>query len=165
MNSFSSTSSRQVGYALDSRFLDHRNPSGHPERPERLESVMAMLDQLEAGDGLEQVSGEKIPLDLVTQIHSQELVQALSASMRQPYTRFDADTYACSDSFEVARLAAGHGVELTRRVLAGTLGAGFALIRPPGHHAESNPPVVGMALARKSTAPGYARSVIPPASL
>ena len=138
MNSFSSTFSRRVGYALDSRFLDHRNPSGHPECPERLESVMAMLDELGTRDQLGKVCGEMVPLDLVTQVHSKELVQALSDSMRQPYTRFDADTYACSDSFEVARLAAGHGVELTRRVLAGTLGAGFALIRPPGHHAESN---------------------------
>ncbi len=127
-----------LGYALDSRFLDHRNPSGHPECPGRLESVMAMLDELARRDRLEKVSGEVVPLDLVTQVHSKELVQVLSDSMRQPYTRFDADTYACSDSFGVARLAAGQGVELTRRVLAGTPGAGLALIRPPGHHAESN---------------------------
>ncbi len=128
----------RVGYALDSRVLDHRNPSGHPECPQRLESIMAMLDQLEGRDRLQQVFGEMVPLDLATQVHSHELVQALSESMGQPYTRFDADTYACSDSFEVARLATGHGVELTRRVVAGTLGAGFALIRPPGHHAETN---------------------------
>ena len=128
----------RVGYALDSRFLDHRNPAGHPERPERLESVMAMLDELEGGDRWEQVCGEMVPLDLVAQVHSAVLVQALRESMGQPYTRLDADTYTCSDSFEVARLASGHGVELTRRVLAGTLAAGFALIRPPGHHAETN---------------------------
>ena len=128
----------RVGYALDSRFLDHLNPAGHPERPERLESVMAMLDELEGGDRWEQVCGEMVPLDLVAQVHSAVLVQALRESMGQPYTRLDADTYTCSDSFEVARLASGHGVELTRRVLAGTLAAGFALIRPPGHHAETN---------------------------
>ena len=127
-----------MGYALDSRFLDHRNPSGHPECPERLESVMAMLDEFGRRDQLERVSAEMVPLDLLTRVHSQELVQALGDSMRQPYTRFAADTYAGSDSFEVARLATGHGVELTRRVLAGTLDAGLALIRPPGHHAETN---------------------------
>ncbi len=127
-----------LGYALDARFLDHQNPSSHPECPGRLESVMAMLDELGRKDQMEQVSAEMVPLDLVTQVHSLELVQALRDSMRQPYTRFDADTYAGSDSFEVARLATGHGVELTRRVLAGSLGAGLALIRPPGHHAESD---------------------------
>ena len=127
-----------LGYALDPRFLDHQNPSGHPECPERLESVMAMLGKFRRRDQLQQVSAEMVSLDLVTQVHSLELVQALRDSMTQPYTRFDADTYADSSSFEVARLATGHGVELTRRVLAGSLGAGLALIRPPGHHAESD---------------------------
>ena len=65
----------RVGYALDSRFLDHRNPSGHPECPQRLESIMAMLDQLEGRDRLQQVFGERVPLDLATQVHSHPLCQ------------------------------------------------------------------------------------------
>ncbi len=129
---------KRAGYAVDRRLLDHRNPDGHPERPERLKSIMAMLQELEGMDRLEQVSGEMVDLELVTGVHSDRLVETLGESMGRPCTRLDSDTYASADSFDVARLAAGLGVELTRRVVAGTLAAGFALIRPPGHHAETD---------------------------
>jgi acetoin utilization deacetylase AcuC-like enzyme len=46
------------------------------------------------------------------------------------------DTAICPASERVARLAAGSTVALARRVLRGDLAAGFAAVRPPGHHAE-----------------------------
>ena len=52
--------------------------------------------------------------------------------------QLDPDTYACRDSARAARLAAGGLVDLTRRVLSGALANGFALLRPPGHHAEAD---------------------------
>lgn len=39
-------------------------------------------------------------------------------------------------SVECARRAAGGLIALTAAVLSGAVGAGMALIRPPGHHAE-----------------------------
>jgi len=128
----------RLGYAFDPRFLEHRTPPSHPERPERLQAIMGMLERLDERPSLLPVAGKPVPFSLLTQVHSEELVQKLRDSAGRPHTRFDADTYAVAESFEVARLAAGHGVELTRRVIAGSLDSGFALIRPPGHHAESN---------------------------
>src|SRR5690606_34202398 len=49
--------------------------------------------------------------------------------------RADADTVVARHSLAVALLAAGGGVEATRRVLAGDVSQALCLIRPPGHHA------------------------------
>jgi acetoin utilization deacetylase AcuC-like enzyme len=48
----------------------------------------------------------------------------------------DADTAVGKGSAEIARLAAGTVVALCREVARGSLRAGFAAVRPPGHHAE-----------------------------
>jgi acetoin utilization deacetylase AcuC-like enzyme len=47
----------------------------------------------------------------------------------------DLDTYLCRGSYEIALLAAGGVVQLAREVSSGKVQNGFALIRPPGHHA------------------------------
>eukprot|EP01079_Euglenida_sp_SAG-EU17-18_P002251 gene2251-3123_t len=48
---------------------------------------------------------------------------------------FNADAYTNEDTNLVARLAAGSLVDLVESVVCGDLENGFALIRPPGHHA------------------------------
>jgi acetoin utilization deacetylase AcuC-like enzyme len=42
------------------------------------------------------------------------------------------------DSYEIARLAAGGVIEATDAVLDGTVDNAYALVRPPGHHAEAD---------------------------
>jgi acetoin utilization deacetylase AcuC-like enzyme len=46
------------------------------------------------------------------------------------------DTSTCAKSYEAALLAAGGFSELIKAVMEGNLDNGFALVRPPGHHAE-----------------------------
>ena len=46
------------------------------------------------------------------------------------------DTAISKESARIARLAAGSVAALCREVAAGRLEAGFAAVRPPGHHAE-----------------------------
>jgi acetoin utilization deacetylase AcuC-like enzyme len=48
----------------------------------------------------------------------------------------DPDTYTSPDTYEVALLSAGAGVEMVERVLGGKDQRALALVRPPGHHAE-----------------------------
>src|SRR4030095_3390785 len=50
----------------------------------------------------------------------------------------DPDTFVSSASYEVALLAAGASVDLALRIPHGEARAGFAAVRPPGHHAESD---------------------------
>lgn len=46
--------------------------------------------------------------------------------------------YLCKDSDNAARIAAACTVSLARKVAKGELRNGFAIVRPPGHHAEPN---------------------------
>ena len=57
--------------------------------------------------------------------HSRELIDRV----RETRGWIDADTICTDTTFESALLAAGAAIEAVRR-------GGFALARPPGHHAE-----------------------------
>ena len=47
----------------------------------------------------------------------------------------DLDTPFARGAFDIAAIAAGGAIELTKAILAGEVENGYALIRPPGHHA------------------------------
>ncbi len=127
-----------VGIVFDQRFRRHASPAPHPERPERLAAIESHL----AGRGLTERC-RRVPARPATDeellaIHTREHVDAVDDTARRPFTQLDPDTYANSESAEAARLAAGGLIDLVRNVLAGDLGSGFALLRPPGHHAEAD---------------------------
>jgi acetoin utilization deacetylase AcuC-like enzyme len=121
----------------DSRFLDHRGPDGHPECPERLLAVSRVLAEFE--DSFESVMPREATREEILRVHERAHWDRIrqSAGAGEP-TRLDPDTYACRDSFEVAKLAAGAAVNLVRDVAEGRARAGVAAVRPPGHHAESD---------------------------
>ena len=62
----------------------------------------------------------------LTRVHTPAYVELL-ASIKRP-TLLDADTVAYATSWDAAQLAAGIALEAVDR-------GGFALVRPPGHHA------------------------------
>jgi acetoin utilization deacetylase AcuC-like enzyme len=98
------------------------HPTGsHPERPER---IRALLDALPC-----EVVSRRASVDELTACHERDYVEtiaAVSASGRTGY--LDPDTICTPSSYELACLAAGTAIEAVER-------GGFALGRPPGHHA------------------------------
>jgi acetoin utilization deacetylase AcuC-like enzyme len=96
--------------------LLHPNP-GHPESQERLAVLL---------DAFEYDEVEPASVDAVLRCHTPEHVERVR-SVSGP-TWFDADTYGSETSFEAALLAAGAAIAAAER-------GGFALARPPGHHA------------------------------
>ena len=120
------------------RFADHITPPGHPESPERgdvLEAVAARL----AAAGAELREPRAALRDELLRVHTTAHVDAIEAT-RGRAVMIDADTYTSPDTADVARLAAGAAIQAVDAVLAGGARAhrsAAALVRPPGHHAES----------------------------
>jgi acetoin utilization deacetylase AcuC-like enzyme len=128
---------RRFGLVVDPVFEEHETGPGHPERPERLRAVRSALS--EAGLLRDAVVVPPVAANdaMLERAHAPEHVRNVEAACERGERWLDAmDTAISPPSARVARLAAGTVTELARRVARGDLDAGFAAVRPPGHHAE-----------------------------
>jgi len=94
----------------------------HPTEPhvESRERLFALLEAFEV------VEGSPASREQVERCHAREYLDRLEAL--EVSTMLDPDTVASDSSYEAALLAAGCALEAVDR-------GGFALVRPPGHHA------------------------------
>ncbi len=127
---------RETAIVEDPRYREHRGPRGHPERPERLAAVSGAI--AERSDSLTPLSAREATPDEILRVHGSDHLRLVEAAARRGPTYLDPDTYVSAASFEVALLAAGAAVDLARQVARGAVRNGFAAVRPPGHHAESD---------------------------
>jgi acetoin utilization deacetylase AcuC-like enzyme len=96
------------------------HPTGHhPDTPRRLEVLIESLEDWS--------EAERASVAQVERCHSAEYVARIQ-SIREP-TWLDGDTIASGTTYEAALLAAGIAIAAVER-------DGFALVRPPGHHAR-----------------------------
>jgi acetoin utilization deacetylase AcuC-like enzyme len=125
----------KLGYVLDEIFLQHRSPSGHPERPARAEAVRDAL----VGAGIAG-RGVHVPIrpatdDELIRVHGAAYLEGLAKQLPGRTGWLDPDTYFSPGTWDAVRAAAGSVCELATAVLQGALGQGIAVVRPPGHHA------------------------------
>lgn len=106
----------------------------HPERPARLDLLQPKLTSFDA----EQLEAKPASRDEISLVHHPALVSALDRLCREdaPDIIDHAPTYITKSSFEDALLAAGGVIACTRAVQRGEVRNAFAIVRPPGHHAE-----------------------------
>jgi acetoin utilization deacetylase AcuC-like enzyme len=118
------------------RFEDHVTPPGHPERIERAETMQVVAARWADSGGTVMTPRAATDEDLA-RVHEAAYIESIAAA-RGRTAMLDPDTFTSPDSDEVARLAAGAVLAAVDGVLdARGRARAFALVRPPGHHAEA----------------------------
>ncbi|XP_041856751.1 histone deacetylase 4 isoform X2 [Melanotaenia boesemani] len=151
-----------TGLVYDSLMQKHQcicgNTTSHPEHAGRIQSVWSRLQETGLRAHCECIRGRKASLEELQTVHSEAHVllygtnplrQKLDCSVNPMFVRLpcggvgvDSDTiWNEVHSSSAARLAVGSVVELVFKVASGELKNGFAVVRPPGHHAEESTPM------------------------
>jgi acetoin utilization deacetylase AcuC-like enzyme len=107
----------------------HHNLEGHPENCSRLRVALSGVPRRVRG--LDPVEASREDLE---RVHRREYLAWLQGVARGS-CYIDFNTYVCPESFPVALHAAGSAVAAAREAMDGR--NCFAMVRPPGHHAEA----------------------------
>ncbi|XP_062116943.1 histone deacetylase 15 isoform X2 [Humulus lupulus] len=132
--------SRFTAIGFDERMLLHSEVEmkshPHPERPDRLRAIAASLAIAGIFPGrCYPITAREITKEELQMVHSLEHIEAVDHTSKIFASYFTSDTYANEHSACAARLAAGLCADLASAIVSGRVKNGFALVRPPGHHA------------------------------
>jgi acetoin utilization deacetylase AcuC-like enzyme len=107
---------------------------GHPERPQRVDGIREALKEAGWWDVYPKLEPITIPDRVLQTIHAPEYLQLLEAACSRGQS-LDLDTFTTPASWNLALNAAGGAAAVASSVWRGEARRGFALTRPPGHHA------------------------------
>jgi len=107
---------------------------GHPERPERVEVIKTALAKEHIWDRSPKLPAFELSRDFIRSIHSQVYLNVLELTCKRS-GHLDPDTYTTNASWDLACETAGGAAAVASAVWERKIGRGFALTRPPGHHA------------------------------
>jgi len=125
----------KTGVVKDARYLDHNPGSWHPESPQRLKVIYQYIDQIR--ELYKKIPPYYASEEEISLIHASQYIHSIASTKGKEVT-LDPDTVASPQSYQTACLAVGGGLSLIKAICDKEIDNGFALIRPPGHHAEGN---------------------------
>jgi acetoin utilization deacetylase AcuC-like enzyme len=118
------------------QFLEHETGPHHPERPARLEAVLAGVRNAGVDDALVPVEPRPATDAELAAVHPGHFTAALEHFCATGGGHLDADTVVGIESWNAAVLAAGAGPTAIEHLDRGEADAAFLAVRPPGHHAR-----------------------------
>ena len=117
--------------------MSHHTGAGHPECAERLSVTMEHLSALPLYDELKHYEPLPVEQELIEANHSSAYLTRARQTCAGGSTFLDSlDVTVSEESYDIALKAAGATLALAEGVINREISNGFALVRPPGHHAE-----------------------------
>ncbi len=132
---------KNIAILYDEIFLTHKPPFSHPENPSRLEAILRKLNNEKFFNDADLIEPAQASEDDLLLAHSKKHLDFVKNSIEQNRLMLDPDTYAVKESWDAALTAAGSLIYAVDLVLNKKYKSVFCLVRPPGHHAESNRPM------------------------
>ncbi|MBU1275055.1 MAG: histone deacetylase [Proteobacteria bacterium] len=125
-----------VGVVRDPIFQEHDTGPYHCEVGSRLAAIDEAIVQWEGHGALDMLPLRPASEEELARVHQASHLRRVAGTAGRN-TSLDPDTVCSPRSCEVALLAAGSLIGLCDAALSGEVDHGFALVRPPGHHATS----------------------------
>ncbi len=129
---------RKTAILKDDLFLEHIPDFNHVESPDRLRVIYEQLEQPPLSEIFLYPRFAPAPVDILELNHTKEHVMRVAGTAGKAFSSLDPDTQASPKSFDAACLAAGAVTAGMEMIVRGEADNGFALVRPPGHHAETD---------------------------
>jgi acetoin utilization deacetylase AcuC-like enzyme len=127
--------SKKTGIVKDRAYLRHGTDSGHPETPQRLVSIYEMLENPDTVGKFTGIDARRATREELERVHKPAFIDAIAATAGRS-VMLDPDTLASPETYDIARLAAGGLMNAIDAVVSRKVDNAFALVRPPGHHAD-----------------------------
>jgi acetoin utilization deacetylase AcuC-like enzyme len=135
------SSTYKVGTVLDPLFFKHTR-NGHTESAQRLIAIDNELTRRDYWSYLTPVKTRMATKEELLSTHQSGYVFEIKTLAEEGneifYSAYSNDTYINKHSYDAARMAAGSNIELNLAVFDRQVDRGFALLRPPGHHARAD---------------------------
>jgi len=139
----------RTGYIYDERYLDHITGYGamdkglahqmpHPESPARIANAHSLLTSSGLINSLVQIKPRVVERETVEMVHDRTYIDDVIKICQSGGDRIGEFwvTFVCEKSYDIALLAVGGCITGVESILAGDVVNAYALVRPPGHHAE-----------------------------
>lgn len=124
-----------TGIIYSEKYLEHNLGPTHPEKPMRLKAIMNSLNENKTlNEKIQIISPTPADTDLIELAHTPQYIEKVREHSKTG-RMIDLDTPINEKTFDLALLAAGGTMGLSEKVENGEFDNGFALVRPPGHHA------------------------------
>ena len=111
------------------------------ENPERYHCVVRRCRELGLLDNCVKVESRMATREEMLMCHDEKLLETLESTvdmnveeLKDVSSRYDC-LYMHQNSWAAAKLSAGGAIDMVTAVVAGEVDTGFAIVRPPGHHA------------------------------
>ena len=121
------------------KYYQHNTGKNHPESAKRLGAIVNELKRgkLSKSKNWQFVTPEKARIEDVELVHDIEYIKFVETFCKSGGGLIDLeDTVVSPESFEVALYAVGGTLKAVNLVMEKKFENAFALVRPPGHHAE-----------------------------